>query len=108
MHVEEVQFNHDPNSASTDAMTIALNGKSGAVVAPEWRRLPVKRDPCAYALGALTGPVTIKVRFSGGPKNGVRTIRAMDASPPPPQQGGCAGLLLWVLQALVRVLFGTV
>jgi hypothetical protein len=108
MQVEEVQFNHDPDSASTDAMTIALNGHSGPVVAPEWTRWPVKRDPCAYALGALTGPVTIKVRFSHGPKNGVHTIRAIDGSPSPPQQGGCVGFLLWVLQAVLQALFGTV
>lgn len=108
MQVEEVRFNHDPSSASNDAMTIAKDGTSGAVVAPEWQRSPVKRDPCAYALGAISGPVTIQARFSGGPQKGVRKIRAIDANPVPPQQGGCGGFLLWLLQKIVHALFGTV
>ncbi|HEX6083936.1 MAG TPA: hypothetical protein VF266_05395 [Thermoanaerobaculia bacterium] len=108
MQVEEVRFNHNPNSAANDAMTIAVNGASGAVVAPEWQRSPVKRDPCAYALGALSGAVTIKARFSGGPSNGVRRIRAVDANPVPPQQAGCAGFLLWLLQAILHALFGPI
>lgn len=108
MQVEEVHFNHDTSGASGDALTIATNGTSGAVVAPEWRRQPVKRDPCAYALGAISGPVTIKVRFSGGPPNGTHKIRAIDANPVPPQQPGCGGFLLWVFQKIVHALFGTV
>ena len=108
MQVEEVHFNHNPNSVSGDALTIAKNGASGAVVAPEWRRLPVKRDPCAYALGAISGPVTIKVRFSGGPPGGTRKIRAIDANPVPPQQAGCAGFLVWLIQTILHALFGTV
>jgi hypothetical protein len=108
MQVEEVRFNHNPNAATNDAMTIAVNGTSGAVVAPEWQRSPVKRDPCAYALGALSGAVTIKARFSGGPANGVRRIRAVDANPVPPQQAGCGGFLLWLIQAILHAFFGTV
>ena len=108
MQVEEVRFNHDTSSATTDALTIANNGTSGAIVAPEWQRFPIKRDPCAYALGAITGPVTIKVRFSGGPPNGTRRIRAVDANPIPPQQPGCGGAFLFWLQTLLHSLFGTV
>jgi hypothetical protein len=108
MQVEEVQFNHDTSSASNDALTIANDGTSGAITAPEWRRFPVKRDPCAYALGAISGPVTIRVRFSAGPVNGTRKIRAIDANPVPPQQSGCGGFLVWLLQTLIHALFGTV
>ncbi len=108
MQLEEVHFNHDPAAASGDAMTIAKDKASGAVTAPEWRRSPVKRDPAAYALGAIRGPVTIKARFSGGPIEGMRRIRAVDASPVPPRPSGCLGFLVWLLQALVHALFGTV
>ena len=108
MQVEEVHFNHNPKSASADAITIANNGASGAILAPEWQRSPFKREPCAYALGAISGPVTIKARFSGGPQGGVRRIRAIDANPVPPQQVGCGGLFLWLLQKITHTLFGTV
>ena len=108
MQVEEVRFNHDTSSATNDALTIANDGASGAIVAPEWRRFPIKRDPCAYALGAFTGPVTIKVRFSGGPPNATRVIRAIDANPVPPQQSGCGGWLVHLWQLLLHSLFGSV
>ena len=108
MQVEEVHFNHDTTSASNDALTIAQNGTSGAIVAPEWRRSPVRREPCAYALGALRGAVTIKARFSGGPIDGIRRIRAVDANPVPPQRNGCGGFLLWIIQKILHALFGTV
>lgn len=108
MQVEEVHFNHDTSSASADAITIAKDGTSGAVVAPEWSRSPVKRDPCAYALGAISGPVTIKARFSGGPPDGVRKIRAIDANPVPAAQPGCGGYIAWLIQAIVHAIFGTV
>jgi len=108
MQVEEVRFNHDTSSATNDALTIANDATSGAIVAPEWRRFPIKREPCAYALGAFTGPVTIKVRFSGGPPNGSRVIRAIDANPVPPAQPGCLGGLIHALQQLLHSLFGSV
>jgi hypothetical protein len=79
MQVEEVQFNHDPGSATADALTMCRDASSGAIVAPEWRRSPPKNEPAAYAHDAITGPVTIKVRFSGGPANATRRIRAIDA-----------------------------
>jgi hypothetical protein len=108
MQVEEVHFNHDPGSASGDAITIAKDGTSGAIVAPEWSRSPVKNDPCAYALGAITNAVTIKARFSGGPVGESVKIRAIDANPVPPAQPGCAGFIAHFIDALVHALFGTV
>lgn len=108
MQVEEVHFNHNPANAAADAMTIAHHGASGAIVAPEWRRSPIQRDPCAYVLGALTGPVTIKARFSGGPPGGTWRIRAVDANPIPPRKSGCAGFLLWIIQSITHSLFGSV
>ena len=107
MQVEEVHFNHDPGAAAGDAFTIAKDGGSGTVVAPEWSRDPVKRDPCAYALGTIKSAVTIKVRFSGGPASGARTIRAIDAKPVAPPSG-CLGFLAWIIQSLVHAIAGTV
>ena len=108
MQVDEVHFNHDPNSAAGDAITIANDGLSGAVAAPEWRRNPIKREPCAYALGALKSNVTIKAKFSGGPLEGVRKIRAIDANPVPPRPQGCLSLLAWILQSVLHALFGSI
>lgn len=107
MQIEEIHFNHNPSSASTDAITICRDKSSGAIVAPEWRRSPVKRDPAAYARDAITGPVTIKVKISGGPQNGTRKIRAIDANAVPPPSG-CLGIIIWLIQALIHAIFGTV
>jgi hypothetical protein len=107
MQVEEIQFNHDPSSATTDAITICRDASSGAIVAPEWRRSPLKNEPAAYARDAITGPVTIKVRFSGGPANATRRIRAVDANVPV-QQGGCLGALIYAILQLLNSIFGTI
>lgn len=107
MQLEEVQFNHNTGSASTDALTIARDGTSGAIVAPEWRRSPVKREPAAYARDAITGPVTIKARFSGGPANASRQIRAIDANAPV-KPSGCLGWLSYLVQLLVNAIAGTI
>jgi hypothetical protein len=107
MQLEEVHFNHDLNSAAGDAITICRDKTSGPIVAPEWRRFPVKRDPAAYARDAISGAVTIKAKFSGGPPNGTRRIRAIDANAPTPPSG-CAGWIIWLIQALLNVIFGTI
>jgi len=109
MQLEEVQFNHDPASASHDAFTICRDKTSGAIVAPEWRRTPYKREPAAYARDAISAPVTIKARFSGGPQNGTRKIRAIDANEPGEQSGcGCLAFLASLIAKLVNAVFGTI
>lgn len=107
MQLEEVHFNHNPGSATGDAITIARDKTSGAIVAPEWKRSPIKRDPAAYARDAITGPVTIKAKFSGGPANATVNVRAVDATAPPQQQPGCGGFIAWLIQKLVQAIFGT-
>lgn len=107
MQLEEVHFNHNPGTATGDAITICLDKSSGAVVAPEWKRSPVKREPAAYARDAITGPVTIKAKFSGGPQNATVNVRAVDATAPPQQQPGCGGFIAWLIQRLVQAVFGT-
>lgn len=108
MQVEEVHFNHDPSSAGRDALTICRNAAAGAAItAPEWRRSPAKNEPAAYARDALTGPVEIKARLSGGPPETTVEVRAVDADEPV-RRSGCAGTLIWLLEKVVDALFGTV
>ncbi len=107
MQVDEIHFNHDTTSASHDALTICRNGLSGAIVAPEWKR-GFPSQPAAYARDALISPITIKAKFSGGPQNAARKIRAIDGSPPPPQKSGCAGIIAAIIDAILRTLFGNI
>lgn len=109
MQIEEVHFNHNSGSVVGDAMTICRNAASGAIVAPEWKRSPVVREPAAYVRDVQVGPVTIKAKFSGGPANTNVNIRAIDANAPPAQpQPGCLGWLTWIIQKLVSALTGPI
>lgn len=76
MTVIEVHFNHDPDSASADALNLRENGSGSPILAPEWW-LGGPSHPAAYARDALTSPLTLKARFSGGPPNGSETVRAI-------------------------------
>jgi hypothetical protein len=108
MKVEEVHFNHDPSSASSDALTIRENGSPGTLIqAPEWRA-GLAAKPAAYAAQALGSQVTIKARFSGGPPKGKVRIRAIDAWVPPASPGGCLGWLVVLIAQILRALFGNV
>lgn len=107
MYVDEIHFNHDTNSAGGDALNIRRNAGGQPIRAPEWKfgRAP---QPAAYARGAIRGTVTIKVRLRGGPPNGVRCIRAIDAYLPPANPGGCIGWLVSLLAAIIHALVGNV
>lgn len=107
LRVEEVHFNHDVTGAVSDALTIRKNYGGSQIVAPEWRR-GFPSQPAAYASAALGKAVTIRARFSGGPPNGARKIRALDAYVPPVDPGGCLGWLLVLIAKAVRALFGNV
>jgi hypothetical protein len=78
MRVEEVHFNHDVNSATSDALNIRKTASGNPIQAPEWKR-GSPAQPAAYAAAALGEKVTIKARFSGGPADATRKIRAVDA-----------------------------
>lgn len=107
MQVEEVHFNHDPSSISSDAITIRKNQAGNPIQAPEWKRgLPAQ--PAAYAAAPLSAAVTIKARFSGGKPDSSVKIRAVDAWVPPGVPMGCLGWLIWFLVNLIRALFGNV
>jgi hypothetical protein len=105
LKIDEVHFNHDQSSASSDAMNIRKNFAT-AIQAPEWKD-GVPPQPAAYAVAALGNTVTIKAKFSGGPPNGTLTIRAVDAYVPP-STSGCLGWLIALIAAIVRALFGNV
>lgn len=107
MQVDEIHFNHDPASATGDALTIRTNAAGAPLQAPEWRR-GVASDPAAYASAPLGATVTIRARFSGGPANGTRRIRAIDAYTPPAQPSGCLGWIFYVIALIIRALFGNV
>jgi len=64
--VNAIQFNHDPNGCSHDALTIRRNF-STTVTVPEWKSGMVapEESPAAYAVHETTGNrITIKVRFA--------------------------------------------
>jgi hypothetical protein len=105
--IEEVHFNHDTSAASSDALNIRKNAAGGLIVAPEWKD-GQSPQPAAYASAAIGNEVTIKCRFSGGPPNGSRKIRAIDAYLPPAVPSGCVGWLLSLIGQILRALFGNI
>ncbi len=107
MKIEEVHFNHDTSSASADALSIRKNAAGGPIVAPEWKEGQTPQ-PAAYASAAIGNQVSIKARFSGGPLNGSREIRAIDAYLPPAVPSGCLGWLLSLIAQILRALFGNI
>lgn len=107
MRVEEVHFNHDTTSATSDALNIRKNATGTAIQAPEWKRgLPAQ--PAAYAAAALGAQVTVKARFSNGPPKKARKIRAVDAWTPPAKPHGCFGWIVYLIALLIRSLLGNV
>lgn len=107
MHVDEIHFNHDATSADADALNIRRNAGGQPIVAPEWK-FGHAPQPAAYARAAIAGTVTIKVRLRGGPPNGTRRIRAIDAYLPPATPAGCIGWLISLIAAIVHALVGNV
>lgn len=78
MNVAEIHFNHDRGSATNDALNLRQDGTAGSeITAPEWVDGAVRSKPVAYAIAAVSGAVTIKVKLKGGPPNALRSIRAI-------------------------------
>lgn len=110
--LEAIKFNHDPNSATTDALNIRKNAAQPVSV-PEWQR-GISANPedslAAYSIHDTQGHViTIQAKFSRtAPNISTAEIRAIDPAvyPPPPQ--GCLGWLIALLRAFLRALFGNV
>ncbi len=106
-----IEFNHDPTSATTDALTIRRNATTFVTV-PEWQRgvsVNPEDSPAAYALAQVRGhAVTIKAQFRATTPLTSVQIRALDADVQPPGPSGCLGWILQLLYALLRALFGNV
>lgn len=107
MKIDEVHFNHDTSSATSDAFNIRQNASGSAIVAPEWKD-GNPSQPVAYARFELGPAVTIKARITGASPNASIKIRAIDPWVPPADPGGCLGWLVVLIAKLVRSLFGNV
>lgn len=102
MTVAEIHFNHDPGSASNDAINLRENGEAGTeITAPEWVDGQTAK-PAAYAAAAISGPVTIKVKFKGGPRGEVSNIRAVRPTRNSLNAGSTRGVLGNVKKRSVR------
>src|SRR6267378_4191396 len=95
--LEAIKFNHDPNSATTDAFNIRRN-ETAPVIAPEWQRgisVNPEDSPAAYARDVLKGTSpTIRVKFTFvdfDPAIQIIKIQAVDGDPN--QRGGLSNVL---------------
>jgi hypothetical protein len=110
--LEAIKFNHDPSSASTNALNIRKNATQFVTV-PEWQRgisLLPQDSPAAYALQQTQGQtITIQAQFSRLDPHLTHTeIRALDPTVHPPAPSGCLAFIFWLIQALIQALFGNV
>lgn len=75
--VEAIKFNHDPLSATVDAINIRQND-SESTPNPEWQRCDTN-GPAAYAISETLGHrITIQAKFSCIPRISPIEIRAID------------------------------
>ena len=100
--MEAIKFNHDPNSASADALNIRKNATQFVNV-PEWQRsisVNPQDSPVAYGLRETqVNKITIQARFKrSDPAIQTAQVRAVDplVNPPKPlgQQDGLAQIVL--------------
>jgi hypothetical protein len=89
--LEAIKFNHDLNSATSDAFNIRRN-ETEPVDRLEWRRgisFTAAQSPAAYAIAETRGHVlTIKAQFTGT-ANGTVRVRAIEARSDYRQVRGC-------------------
>jgi len=107
-----IKFNHDSATATHDALNLRKNGTL-VVAVPEWQRgisVNPEDSPAAYAVGQVRGnTVTIHAKFRRSvPELVTAEIRALDATINPPGDAGCLGIILRLLHAIFRALFGNV
>jgi hypothetical protein len=112
VRLEAIQFNHDPTSATNDALSIRRNATTWVDV-PEWRQgisVNPEDSPAAYAIRPTQGQtLTILASFGSSTLTPFTAeIRAIDNVVDPPGPGGCIGWLLALIRALLRALFGNV
>jgi hypothetical protein len=110
--LDAIKFNHDPNSALTDAINLRRNATQ-VVSVPEWRNgvsTNPEDSPAAYAQNTTRGhTLTIQAQFhrTDAQLTAVK-IRAVDADVNPPEPRGCLEILVWLLLLLLRALAGNV
>src|SRR5215510_3351967 len=101
VQLETIAFNHDPSTATHDAINLRKNASTWLPV-PEWRRgvsvLP-EDSMAAYAVAQVAGnPVSIRATLScTNPAIHHAWIRALDAVVDPPPPIGCLGWLVWLI-----------
>lgn len=110
-----IKFNHDPNSASADALNLRRNA-TAFVDVPEWQAgvsVRPEDSPAAYSIEDTRGhTITIQARlFRSLPaphKPRPIEVRALDAVVDPPGPAGCLGWLVRLIRALIRAIAGNV
>ncbi len=110
--LDAIKFNHDPNSATADALNIRKYATEFVTV-PEWQQglsLNPEDSPTAYSIAGTQGHViTIQAKFHRtDPSLQSIEVRALDAHGNPPGHGGCLGWLIRLLWFIFRALFGNV
>ncbi len=112
INLEAIKLNHDPTSATHDALNIRRDATTFVDV-PEWRRgvsVNPEDSPAAYSIGdAGHNQLTIQAQFSvtrDAPRS--VDIRAVDPTVDPPGQSGCIGWFLRLIAIIIRALFGNV
>lgn len=107
LFLEAIKFNHDPTSATNDAINIRRN-ETLFVNVPEWCSgvsANPEDSPAAYALCETRGnPLTIQAKFRCTDPNVVAIeVRAMDARINLPfLESGVLGLVAWLARPLLR------
>ncbi len=112
IELDSIAFNHDPASATHDAINLRKNA-TGWVAVPEWQRgvsVRPEDSPAAYAVAQIgTNTVTILASLScSDPAIHTAYVRAVDAVIDPPPPSGCLGWLIRLFRVLFRALFGNV
>ena len=117
IRIEAIKFNHDPGSASGDAINLRRNASQWVDV-PEWQRntcVNPEDSPAAYSVASTAGhTVTIQASFSCTDLTwGSAEIRSLDNVVWPgivfvQQPTGCLAWLVYVLLPLIRALVGNV
>ncbi|KYK32418.1 MAG: hypothetical protein HXS46_09445 [Theionarchaea archaeon] len=113
--IKAIKFNHDPNSASHDALNIRKN-KSQFIDIPEWvhgTTTKAEDSLSAYAIKETQGnTITIQARFKANDigKAEIRAI-AIEPFPSPFENVGFGGWLGWLMNIILWILgmtFGNV
>jgi hypothetical protein len=110
--IDAIQFNHDPNSITNDAINIRKN-ISSPVLFPEWQNgiCTVPEDSlAAYCIKETQGnTITIKASFTlSHISSSMISIRAIDPNKNPPGGSGCMGVIAKLLFQFFNAIAGNV